>query len=228
MCWGKINIPPAPWCTAMCTQYFDTKLHRILPWADIIGNCNTFLLPRSFEVCTLHFIQYKVKDTWYTWSKFFVKFVNTQHRVAAPYHSDYIVAWEKTISLSEITVKQEIFACRKIARFLRKSADSRKFPVAKMYSRNYPVAKLPHPRNREINLYRNFPVLQYYPVVQYYPVLPRVAAPYHSDYIVAWEKYQTKLKKNECFGASYISGTLKDPCIQSKDQRLWTFLIYHY
>ncbi len=30
-------------CTARCTQYFDTKLHGILPWADINRNCNTFL-----------------------------------------------------------------------------------------------------------------------------------------------------------------------------------------
>ncbi len=37
-------IPPALWWTAMCTRYFDTKLHGILPWADINRNCNTFLL----------------------------------------------------------------------------------------------------------------------------------------------------------------------------------------
>ncbi len=39
-----INISPAPWCTVRCTQYFDTKLHGILPWAYIIGNCNTFFM----------------------------------------------------------------------------------------------------------------------------------------------------------------------------------------
>ena len=27
-----------------CTQYFDTKLHGILPWADINRNCNTFFM----------------------------------------------------------------------------------------------------------------------------------------------------------------------------------------
>ncbi len=27
----------------ICTKYFDTKLHGILPWADINGNCNSFL-----------------------------------------------------------------------------------------------------------------------------------------------------------------------------------------
>ena len=29
-------------CIARCTPYFDTKLHRILPWADINRNCNIF------------------------------------------------------------------------------------------------------------------------------------------------------------------------------------------
>ncbi len=37
-----INIPPAPLCTTRYTRYFDTKLHGILPWADINRNCNTF------------------------------------------------------------------------------------------------------------------------------------------------------------------------------------------
>ena len=37
-----INIPAAPWCTTRCTQYFDTELLGILPWADINGNCNIF------------------------------------------------------------------------------------------------------------------------------------------------------------------------------------------
>ncbi len=27
------------------TRYFDTKLHWMLPWADINRNCNTFLSP---------------------------------------------------------------------------------------------------------------------------------------------------------------------------------------
>ncbi len=39
-----INIPPAPWCIARCTLYFDTELHGILPWADINRNGNIFLI----------------------------------------------------------------------------------------------------------------------------------------------------------------------------------------
>ncbi len=42
-------IPSAPWCTARCTRYFDTKLHGILPWADINRHCNTFFLLRVYS-----------------------------------------------------------------------------------------------------------------------------------------------------------------------------------
>ncbi len=48
-----INIPPALWCIARCTQYFDTKLHGILPWADINRNGNIFFLVRSWFPQTL-------------------------------------------------------------------------------------------------------------------------------------------------------------------------------
>ncbi len=37
---GHFNMP---WCTTRYTQYFDTKLHGILRWADINRNFNTFL-----------------------------------------------------------------------------------------------------------------------------------------------------------------------------------------
>ena len=45
-------FPPAPWCTTMYTQYFDTKLHLILSWADIIRKCNTFLLVGMLDYLT--------------------------------------------------------------------------------------------------------------------------------------------------------------------------------
>ena len=38
-----LHIPPASWCVARCTLYFDTHLHGILPWADINRNGNIFL-----------------------------------------------------------------------------------------------------------------------------------------------------------------------------------------
>ncbi len=42
-----LPIRHAPWCAARYTRYFDTKLHWILPWADINRNCNTFLQVKS-------------------------------------------------------------------------------------------------------------------------------------------------------------------------------------
>ncbi len=75
MCWGEclihLVIQPSPWCTATCIRYFDTKLHGILPWADINRNCNTFLVK---EYQTWHSFPESVKNFTYLcqddlWSK---------------------------------------------------------------------------------------------------------------------------------------------------------------
>ncbi len=47
-----MDIPPAPWCVARSTLYFDTHLHGILPREDINRNGNIFFSPRIVVITT--------------------------------------------------------------------------------------------------------------------------------------------------------------------------------